>query len=296
MKTIFIVPYRERPQHKFFFIKHLLYLMEDVPKTDFQILFIHQCDNRNFNRGAIKNIGFIVAKRLYPETYKDITFVFHDIDTLPFFKLFNYETVHSSVKHFYGFETALGGIFAIKGSDFEKTNGFPNYWGWGMEDACIQQRCLKKGLIINRDEFHPIGNPNILQFFDGVNRLVSKRDHQRMKYDNGFDGLSTIHRLVYQVVNDGQSLNPNDNKFIFPNDANVNMVNVTSFFTAITPEKDSYILYDLRDPIQQVIKQNKQNNSTTVTDFKQNDWCRIPPHNMTDQLLINRTQTLHNRR
>jgi hypothetical protein len=256
----------------------MAYLLENT--VDYKVLFIHQCDNRNFNRGAIKNIGFIVAKREYPTTYKDITFVFHDIDTLPFHKnIINYETSHGVVKHFYGFDTALGGMFSIKGSDFEKTNGFPNYWGWGMEDACIQQRCLKAGLKINRDNFYPIGSPEILQFFDGVNRLVSKRDYQRMQIDGGRDGLSTVHRLIYQVVADGESLNPEDNKYIFHNPEHVNMVNVTSFFTATPPDKDPFFVYDLRDPIQNVLHQSKP-----VSKFD-TDWKKIPAHSQTNRLV-----------
>ena len=59
-KRIFVVPYRNRVQHKFFFSKYMSYILED--KDDYEIYFTHQCDARTFNRGAIKNIGFIAAK------------------------------------------------------------------------------------------------------------------------------------------------------------------------------------------------------------------------------------------
>ena len=170
-KRIFIVPYRNRAQHKFFFSKYMSFILED--KDDYEIFFSHQCDARTFNRGAVKNIGFIAARNKYPEHYKDITFIFNDVDTIPFNKIFNYETNHGVVKHYYVFKYALGGIVVIKGSDFERTNGFPCFWGWGMEDNVLQKRCERMGIKIDRSVFYNIGSPEILQLFDGISRIIS---------------------------------------------------------------------------------------------------------------------------
>jgi len=76
-KIIFIVPYRDRKEHKQFFTKYMEFIMEDYKKEDFEIYFAHQCDNLPFNRGAMKNIGFLVMREKYPTEYKNITFVFH---------------------------------------------------------------------------------------------------------------------------------------------------------------------------------------------------------------------------
>mgnify|MGYP006214976639 CR=1 FL=1 len=74
----------------------------------YEIYFSHQKDERPFNRGAMKNIGFIALARKYPNDYKNITYVFNDVDTLPYTKnLLPYETTHGVVKHFYGFTFAL---------------------------------------------------------------------------------------------------------------------------------------------------------------------------------------------
>ena len=209
-KVVFIVPYRNRPQHKFFFSNYLKTIMQESDlKDSYELYFSHQSDVRGFNRGATKNIGFLAVKTKYPDDYKNITFVFNDIDTIPFSNIFNYETQLGTVKHFYGFEYALGGIVSINGGDFEAINGYPNYWGWGMEDKVLQTRCEKKGIRIDRSLFYPIGSPDILHLFDGVQRIVNRKDPWRASHDNGIDGIRTIHKLEYSI--NSESTNPLDN-------------------------------------------------------------------------------------
>jgi hypothetical protein len=240
---------------------------------DYEILFVHQSDSRHFNRGAIKNIGFLAVKEKYPNKYQDITLIFNDVDTLPFHKLFDYETTEGTIKHYYGFETALGGIVVIKAKDFERINGYPNYWGWGMEDACLQKRAVFYNLNIDRSHFYPIGSPEILQLFDGVERLVCQKDPQRMKTDNGQDGIRTIHRLCYTI--DNESLNPLDNIYVVENEK-TSYVNVTHFLTIVPHEKNSYHSYDLRDPVSKLVYND--NPPTNKSFISSNEWKNIPEH------------------
>ena len=152
-KFIFIVPYRNREKQKTNFLSKMTFLLKNnIPETDYKILFVEQNDSRVFNRGAMKNLGFLYFKSLYPNHYKNMIFIFNDVDTLPN-KYINYDTLNGVIKHFIGYTFTLGGIFSITGHDFEKIKGFPNFWGWGYEDNLIQQRAEENNIAIDRTDF-----------------------------------------------------------------------------------------------------------------------------------------------
>lgn len=271
-KVVFIVPYRNRPQHKFFFSNYIKTIMdESILKDQYEVYFSHQCDIRAFNRGATKNIGFLAIKDKYPNDYKNITFVFNDIDTIPFSGIFDYETVPGIVKHYYGFDYALGGIVAFNGGDFEAINGFPNFWGWGMEDNVLQKRCEKIGLKIDRSQFFPIGNPNIIHLFDGIQRIINRKDPWRATHDDGIDGIRTIHKLKYSI--DSESDNPLDNVHVIYEE-NMFIINIKTFMTGTKFEHDNYLKYDLREPKRKIIHPDKIR--TEKIDHITDDWSNIP--------------------
>lgn len=279
-KIVFIVPYRNRPQHKYFFSNYLTTIMGD--RTDYEIYFSHQNDERAFNRGAAKNIGFLAIKNKYPNDYQDITFVFNDIDTVPFSDMLDFETKLGTVKHFYGFQYALGGIISVKGDDFEATNGYPNFWGWGMEDTVLQMRCERIGLEIDRTQFFPIGSQEIIHLFDGVSRIINRKDPWRATNDNGIDGLKTIHKLEYSI--DAHSKNELDNIHTVKSQR-IFLVNIDTFMCGTRFENDHYHHYDLREPPQKIVRPDRLNTNNYVN----NDWSNIPfyPTAQKKQELIN---------
>jgi len=202
-KIVFIVPYRDRAPQLNVFRRMMKYLMEDYEEGTYEICVAHQMDKRPFNRGAIKNLGFIAMKHKYPNEYQDMTFVFHDVDTFPCWKgLLKYETDHGVVKHFYGFKHTLGGIVSITGKDFERINGFPCLWSYGYEDNLLQSRCLKAGIRIDRSVFFPVGHPFIFQSVDHFVKSVNRNWKQLLKNDDISNGISSIKDITYHWDND----------------------------------------------------------------------------------------------
>lgn len=245
IKIAFIVPYRERAEHKHFFEKYMNYILEDYDTSSYVILYIHQDNKLPFNRGAMKNIGFLYVKHAYPEQYKGITLVFHDIDTVPYCKnLLNYEVEEGKIKHFFGFHFALGGIFSIKCSDFEKIDGFPNYWQWGFEDNVIYKRVLDNDLEVDRNNFYKIGSHKILHFCDAVRKTIDKHVLQTQfnkKYKEE-DGISKLQNVKFEK--DGS------------------MVHVTNFDTFYSYQEQELISYPVTNGSQ---ISNPKNNKGTKT-------------------------------
>jgi hypothetical protein len=224
---IFIIPYRDRMKDKERFLANMTTLLAASAVTDpYEIYFAHQYDNRPFNRGAMKNIGFLAMRSKYPTAYQDMTFIFHDVDTWPTEPgLIDYTTTPGVVRHFYGYKFALGGMFAIKGADFEKSKGFPNFWGWGIEDNLMNDRCLAAGLTIEREQFYDIADKRIAREFDGYQRIISKRDSLIYR-QAGCDDLSALQNVHWTFHNE--------------------YINVKSFTCAMNPRDQIYEPIDIR--------------------------------------------------
>jgi len=223
IKYIFIIPYRNREQQKYFFLKNMEHILEDYDKSSYEIIFSHQYNNLPFNRGAMKNIGFLYAKQKY-NYYKNITFIFNDVDTIPYRKdLLNYDVNTNEIKHFYGFYHTLGGIFSIKGSDFEKLNGFPSYWSWGYEDNVLYDRAIANNIYINRSQFYPILDKNIIHIVDEFTKLTSQKNKIMTINKNVFDGLNTLKNVLYNY------------------NENTNMLDITQFSCSFLPNDNTLI-------------------------------------------------------
>lgn len=228
---VFIIPYRDRYYHKVHFDKYMEYILEDYDKDDYRFLFVHQQDDLPFNRGAMKNIGFLYVKENYAN-YKNITLVFHDIDTIPAEKgLLDYKTRHGVVKHFYGFRFALGGIVSITAGDFEKVNGFPNYWNWGFEDNVLNMRINQnKSLTIDRDTFFSIGSMEILHEVDSFKKCYLNRSPSQNQCKTDEDGLNNLRVFKWNFEPTTNFLNVTN--YTCKNKVDYNKIHIDNFIRA----------------------------------------------------------------
>jgi len=282
-KFVFIIPYRNRAFYLQSFITKMSSVLEDIPKTDYEIYVIHQNDTRKFNRGAIKNIGFLHIKNKYPNDYKQMTLVFNDVDIFPLRKNYvDYITTKGVVKHFFGFQYTLGGIVSIVGEDFERINGFPNFWAWGFEDNLIQTRIVNAGITIDRSNFYDLTvNADDGSLFacinSGVKRLTSKTEYLRYlkQTPEGFNRIYGIqlnerpneippHIVIPNTIeselplklkntNSGSIHSNTNNMLVHLNDTDSNStldfisVNVNHFLTDIPENSVLSEVYDLRN-------------------------------------------------
>ena len=193
---VFIVPYRDRKTEKKIFE---IIMEKNLVGLNYRIFFIHQNDKRLFNRGAIKNIGFLYIKKTWPNNYKNITIVMNDVDSFAYKKdQFNYKTTKNIIKHHFGFKNTLGGIFSILASDFEKLNGFPNIWTWGLEDNILHKRSKNYKIKIDYSNFISINNRKQIVFLNNYEkRKINKKIYFKFEVNGNYDGITLIKNLKY---------------------------------------------------------------------------------------------------
>ena len=122
-----------------------------------------------------------------------------------------FEINQGTVAHYYGYVFALGGIVAIKGCDFEKTTGFPNYWHWGFEDNTLYKRAIAVELKIDRTIFFDM-KYNFDCSFKYINRLDKKDLPTKMLSD-----YDLVFALSDNIFNGGFKEIQNVNTYVHDN-------------------------------------------------------------------------------
>jgi len=145
-KISIVVPYRDREEHMNLFVPHMEKLLKSQD-VDFEIVIVHQADNKKFNRAKLLNIGF-------NESLNSDYYAFHDVDMLPLDSDYSYPdgpTHLATEAEQFGYKLPydgyFGGVTLFDKDSFVKINGYSNsYWGWGAEDDDILLRCAIMGI------------------------------------------------------------------------------------------------------------------------------------------------------
>ncbi|XP_065199185.1 beta-1,4-galactosyltransferase 7-like [Sycon ciliatum] len=207
-KLAIVVPYRNRLAELLEFVPHIhTYLTKK--KINFQIFIIDQFDVFRFNRGALIDVGFVVAR----EAGCDYM-AMHDVDLLPLNLELDYGfpakgPFHVAAPHLhpkYHYKTFIGGIVIMTQEQFEKVNGLSTrYWGWGREDDEFYRRLGDAGYKVVRPGNLTTGPSNTFRHLH--NDKLRKRDYKRIGAQRQVQwqrdrktGLSTIAR-EHRVVN-----------------------------------------------------------------------------------------------
>jgi hypothetical protein len=218
-----VVPYREREAHlerfvphvKAFFTWHKVH--QDIP---YRVLIVEEEGGPPFNAGALRNIGFALArddsvKASFDEGYT----CFHDIDYLPMDADYTWTEVPAPIA-WYGAETRpllagggsgwqvfhnpqtfFGAVILTPNSAFSRVNGYSNmYWGWGWQDVDLRTRFIAAGITPGRrrGRFLPLDHDNRGFTRDGMPTpiaLVNERLYHNKWGAGGQtenDGLSSL--------------------------------------------------------------------------------------------------------
>ncbi len=240
--TAIITIYRDDPEHnrrsqkkKFLEgIKKISYI------NNYDIYLIEQSqDNKKFNIGKLKNIGFDLANK---SNKKYNFFIFIDIDILPdkklipyFFKKIRgvsclafrgsrYQNKDSNKDYNNDF---FGSCLGFDSNTFEKINGYPNnFWGWGGEDDCLKNRCKINKINIYIPKIGKIidlevnSNNNQISLENKFNNLKIKRLYEENKIekillDYKIWNKNGLNSLNYDIINSKKILNENYELYYF---------------------------------------------------------------------------------
>lgn len=216
-----VVPYRDREEHRARFVPHLRgWLARHQPDIPYRVTIVEQENGLPFNRGTLKNIGFVLGAEASDYT------VLHDIDYLPDDADYGWAPHPTAILR-HGAESrpvapgrsaatvtsdldsTFGGVLLLPNTVFRAIDGYSNlFWGWGYEDFDFSLRMRARRIEMGRraGRFIPLDHDN-----EGFNddatpapiSLVNRRLFQEV-WSHGVipvgDGLSS---LDFAVLDDG---------------------------------------------------------------------------------------------
>lgn len=171
-----VVPYRDRESHLARFVPHLAaYMAERHPDLSYRVTIVEQEDDgRPFNRGALKNIGFLLG-----EGDSDYACL-HDVDYLPDDADYSWSEDPTPILWDGALErpiapdrsdrvirndleSTFGGVVLVPNGAMRRVDGYSNlYWGWGFEDFDFSLRIRARRIATGRrrGRFIPLDHDN----------------------------------------------------------------------------------------------------------------------------------------
>lgn len=171
-----VVPYRDRESHLAQFVPHLAaYMAARHPDLSYRVTVVEQEDDgRPFNRGALKNIGFLLGEG-------DSDYVcLHDVDYLPDDADYGWaedptpilwdgalerpiapDQSDRVIRN--DLESTFGGVVLVPNGAMRRVDGYSNlYWGWGFEDFDFSLRIRGRRIATGRrrGRFIPLDHDN----------------------------------------------------------------------------------------------------------------------------------------
>ncbi|XP_041466969.1 beta-1,4-galactosyltransferase 5-like isoform X2 [Lytechinus variegatus] len=154
-KVAIVIPYRDRLEHLGILLRNL-YQVLTLQNLEFGIFVSEQANDNVFNRGLLKNIGYMEATNF--GSWDCV--IFHDIDQIPM-RATNWYGCDEMPRHLCAYAEELGfkllygsifgGVVGLTAEQMKKSNGYSNvYWGWGAEDDDLRSRLAKVEYKIHR--------------------------------------------------------------------------------------------------------------------------------------------------
>lgn len=138
-----VIPYRNRKHHLECLLTRL---------RSFQVIVVEQVDDHPFNRGALLNLGYVIARSRGAQRV-----ILHDCDLVPddlLLAMYRHPwplpVVHfgARFRRYNNSKTYFGGVHGFTVGHFP---GYPNhFWGWGGEDDALRKRVAQKQVTYAR--------------------------------------------------------------------------------------------------------------------------------------------------
>ncbi|XP_069106743.1 beta-1,4-galactosyltransferase 6-like [Argopecten irradians] len=200
-RVAFIIPFQDRDSHLKIFMSNIVPKLQRQ-QLEYTIFLVEQAPGQHFNRGMMRNIGFVEASK--NDSYD--CYVFNDVDTIIENDKNMFKCDAQSVRHLAAmvdifnytllYKQLIGGILSVTYRQFISANGYSNsIYLWGGEDDDLYDRFRKHGYRVSRPS-KDVGHITTLlherKNQTALSKETSKILLKKVKNQDANDGLTTL--------------------------------------------------------------------------------------------------------